>query len=73
MMLWLGKSSRLLQRVTRLVFYIKFISIFPAAFELIPFNSFMKRSLSYRNQPIDLNNKSIDCFLYDRDLRHEKS
>ena len=73
MMLWLGKSSRLLQRVTRLVFYIKFISIFPAAFELITFNSFMKRSLSYRNQPIDLNNKSMDCFLYDRDLRHEKS
>ena len=70
MMLWLGKSSRLLQRVTRLVFYNKFISIFPAAFELIPFNSFMK---TYRNQPIDLNNKSMDCFLYDGDLRHEKS
>ena len=30
-----------------------------------------QRSLSYRNQPIDLQSKSMTCFLYDRDLRHE--
>ena len=30
------------------------------------------RSISYRNQSIDLQNKSMDWFLYDRDLRHEK-
>ena len=30
------------------------------------------RSLSYRNQSIDLQSKSVDWFLYDRDLRHEK-
>ena len=30
------------------------------------------RSLSYRNQSIDLQNKSIYWFLYDRDLRHER-
>ena len=29
-----------------------------------------RRSLSYRNQFIDLQSKSVDCFLYDRDLRH---
>ena len=29
-------------------------------------------SLLYRNQSIDLQNKSMDCFLYDRDLRHER-
>ena len=29
-------------------------------------------SLSYRNQPIDLQSKSMDWFLYDRDLRHER-
>ena len=29
-----------------------------------------QRSLSYRNQFIDLQSKSVDCFLYDRDLRH---
>ena len=28
--------------------------------------------LSYRNQSIDLQKKSMDWFLYDNDLRHEK-
>ena len=36
------------------------------------FNSFMRRSLSYRNQSIDLQSKSMDWFLYHRDLRHER-
>ena len=31
-----------------------------------------RRYLSYRNQSIDLQSKSIGWFLYDRDLRHEK-
>ena len=31
-----------------------------------------KRPLSYRNQSIDLHSKSMDWFLYDRDLRHER-
>ena len=31
-----------------------------------------QRSLSYRNQSIDLQRKSMDWFLYDRDLRHER-
>ena len=35
-------------------------------------NSFMTESLSNRNQSIDLQSKSMDWFLYDRDLRHEK-
>ena len=30
------------------------------------------RSLSNRNQSIDLQSKSMNWFLYDRDLRHEK-
>ena len=30
------------------------------------------RSLLYRNQFIDLQNKSMDWFLYDKNLRHEK-
>ena len=30
-----------------------------------------RRSLSYRNQSIDLRSKSMDWFLYNRDLRHE--
>ena len=29
-------------------------------------------SLSYRNHSIDLQDKSMDWFLYDRDLRHER-
>ena len=29
-------------------------------------------SLSYRNQSTDLLFKSVDWFLYDRDLRHER-
>ena len=31
-----------------------------------------RRSLSYRNQSIDLQSKSMDWFLYDSDLRHER-
>ena len=31
-----------------------------------------RSSLSYRNQSIDLQSKSMDWFLYDRDLRHER-
>ena len=31
-----------------------------------------RRSLSYRNQSIDLLWKLMDWFLYDRDLRHER-
>ena len=30
------------------------------------------RSLSCRNQPTDLLCKSMDLFLYDKDLRHER-
>ena len=30
------------------------------------------RPLSYRNQSIDLHSKSMDWFLYDKDLRHER-
>ena len=36
-------------------------------------NSFMTRlSLSYRNQSIDLFCKSVDWFLYERKLHHER-
>ena len=31
------------------------------------------RNQSYRNQSIDLQSKSMDWFLYDNGLRHEKS
>ena len=31
-----------------------------------------RRSLSYRNQSIDIQSTPIDWFLYDRDLRHER-
>ena len=31
-----------------------------------------RRPLSYRNQSIDLLHKSIDWFLYDNGLRHER-
>ena len=31
-----------------------------------------RKSLSYRKQSIDLQSKSMDCFLYDRNLRHER-
>ena len=30
------------------------------------------RSLSYRNQCTELQSKSVDWFLYDRDLRHKR-
>ena len=31
-----------------------------------------QKSQSYRNQSIDLQSKSVDWFLYDRDLRYER-
>ena len=31
-----------------------------------------RRPLSYRNQSTDLQSKSMDWFLYDRGLRHER-
>ena len=31
-----------------------------------------RRPLSYRNQSIDLQSKSMDWFLYDNDFRHER-
>ena len=31
-----------------------------------------RRSLSYRNQSVDLQSKSLDWFLYDRDFHHER-
>ena len=31
-----------------------------------------RRPLSYRNQSIDLQSKSVDWFLYDNSLRHER-
>ena len=39
----------------------------------LPFNySLLTEVLSYRSQSIDLFRKSIDRFLYDGDLRHER-
>ena len=35
------------------------------------FNPFTPRPISYRNQSIDLQSKSIDWFLYDKELPHE--
>ena len=36
------------------------------------FNTSCRKSRSYRNQSVDLQGKSMDCFLHDRDLRHER-
>ena len=36
------------------------------------FNSFMTEVSIYRNQPTELQSKSMDWFLYDRVLRHER-
>ena len=36
------------------------------------FNSFLTEVLSYRTQSTDLQSKSMDSVLYDRDLRHER-
>ena len=41
-------------------------------YSLAIYHSFMTEVLSYRNQFIDWLCKSIDWFLYERDLRHGK-
>ena len=38
----------------------------------IPLNSFMTKAVSYRNQFTDLHSKSVDWFLYNDGLRHER-
>ena len=56
-------------------FYCHLISVGPTtvlSLSFITINSFMRRSLSNRNQPIDLQSKSMDWCLYDSDLRHER-
>ena len=47
-------------------------NLFPLFYHFISINSFMNRSLAYRNQSIDLQSKSVNWFLYDRDLCHER-
>ena len=39
---------------------------------LVNFKLSRRRSLLYRTQSIDLESNSMDWFLYDRDLRHER-
>ena len=39
---------------------------------LIPLTLWIRRSLSYRTQSIDLQSKSMDWFLYERNLRHDR-
>ena len=39
---------------------------------VLPLTLSWRRSLSYRNQSIDLQGKSMNWFLYDKDLRHER-
>ena len=46
------------------------MKIWPAETQLLTLS--WRRSLSYRNQSIDLQSKSVDWFLYDRDLSHER-
>ena len=52
------------------------LSIFIFSLLLLPIGTSLtlsrQRSLSYRNQSIDLQNKSMDRLLYDRDLLHER-
>ena len=38
----------------------------------VSFNSFMKKVVSYKNQSIDMLSKLMDCFVYDRNLCHER-
>ena len=48
-----------------------FIS-FVSRWKLIFLTLSWRRPLSYRNQSIDLQSKSVDWFLYDNGLRHER-
>ena len=48
-----------------MVYWCKKLMILPLIFS-------WPRFLSYRNQSIGVQSKSMDWFLYDRDLRHER-
>ena len=47
-------------------------SILMTLFETTVIKSFMTEPLLCRNQPNDLQSRSIDWFLYDRNFRHER-
>ena len=44
-----------------------------SALSRVALNSLMMEALSYRNQSFDMQIKSMDWFLYDRNLRHERA
>ena len=54
------------------VIVIKRISFFRDNLHTFPLTLLWRRLLSYRNQFIDLRSKSMDWFLYDNGLRHER-
>ena len=51
--------------------FLKILSIFQESFNL-HIISFTKGCLSYKNQTINLLCKSMDFFVYDKDVRHER-
>ena len=53
-------------------FYRKYSSSKYSKTNLLKLTLSWRRPLSYRNQSIDLQSKSMDWFLYDNNLRHEK-
>ena len=65
---WKEKCLQSYSAQVRFVCWLKFFLKYSQTELTLPW----RRSLSYRNHSIDLLNKSMDWFLYDNDLRHER-
>ena len=64
--------STLLEICQNKGFLLPIFSQITAELKILPLTPSWRRSLSYTNQSIDLRCKSVDWFLYDSDLRHER-
>ena len=53
-------------------YFAQICSILEPKFFDNPLNLSLRRSLLYKNQSIDLHSKSMDWFLYDRNLHSER-
>ena len=58
--------------VSKVVSHIEYVKKELFLLDLIALTLLWPRFLSYRNQSIDLQSKSKDWFIHDRDLRHKR-
>ena len=69
---WIDRQNTIVDWKDNAVTFSKCKIFWVSISEVAPLTLSWRRSLSYRNQPIDLKSKSMDWFLYDNGLCHER-